>query len=153
MSYQQQPPEQWGQAPAPAWPEPQHQPADPVVHQPPPQMQPHPQMQQPQPQVQAFFFDGGAGSYFVTGLLAFIVTVFSFGLLLPWAIVMRESWKARHTFINGHRLMFTGTGMGLFGNWIKWWALTVITFGFYSFWIVPRLQKWKVEHHAFDPRG
>ena len=31
-----------------------------------------------------------------------------------------------------------GTGMGLFGNWLKWWFLIIITLGIYSFWVVPR---------------
>ena len=47
--------------------------------------------------------------------------------------------------------MFTGTGIGLFGNWIKWWFLSIITLGIYLFWVVPRLTKWQVEHQAFAP--
>lgn len=102
--------------------------------------------------VPAFFFDGGAATYFGTGILAFLVTVASLGFAYPFALVLRERWKAKHTYIEGRQLIFTGTGLGLFGNWIKWLLLTFVTFGIYSFWVVPRLSKWKVEHQAFDPR-
>ena len=103
--------------------------------------------------VPAFFFDGGAATYVGTGLLAFLVTVVTLGIALPFAIVLRQRWVAKHTYIEGRRLMFTGSGMGLFGNWVKWWLLTLVTLGVYSFWVIPRLTKWKVEHQAFDPRG
>jgi uncharacterized membrane protein YjgN (DUF898 family) len=101
--------------------------------------------------VPAFYFDGGAASYVGTGILAFLITVVTFGIALPFAIVLRLRWRANHTYIEGRRLMFTGTGIGLFGNWIKWWFLSIITLGIYLFWVVPRLTKWQVEHQAFAP--
>lgn len=91
-------------------------------------------------------FDGGAATYLGVGVLAALVTVFTLGLGLPWAIVMRESWRARHTLINGQRVAFTGSGGGLFGHYVKWWALCFITLGIYGFWVAPRLTKWIVEH-------
>lgn len=103
--------------------------------------------------VPAFHFTGGAGTYLGTGILALLVTLITLGIALPYAIVLRQRWICRNTFIEGRRLMFTGSGMGLFGNWIKWWLLIIVTLGIYSFWVVPRLTKWKVENQAFDPRG
>lgn len=103
--------------------------------------------------VPPFYFDGGAATYVGTGILAALISVFSLGIAVPFAIVLRQRWIAKHTFIEGRRLMFTGTGMGLFGNWIKWFILIVITGGIYSFWVVPRITKWKVEKQAFDPAG
>jgi uncharacterized membrane protein YjgN (DUF898 family) len=47
------------------------------------------------------------------------------------------------------RLRFTGTGLGLFGNWVKWWALCIVTFGVYIFWVIPRLTRWATEHQDF----
>ena len=99
----------------------------------------------------AFAFDGGAATYFGTGILAFLVTVCTIGIALPFAIVLRHRWRAKHTYINGRRLMFVGSGTSLFLNWLKWWFLTVITVGIYSFWVVPRLTKWIVEIPDFDP--
>lgn len=98
----------------------------------------------------AFRFDGGAGTYLGTGLLALLVTVVTVGIAYPFALVLRQRWKAKHTFVNGHRLVFLGTGLGLFGLWIKWLFLMVVTLGIYSFWVVPRVQKWTVENTDFD---
>jgi uncharacterized membrane protein YjgN (DUF898 family) len=91
-------------------------------------------------------FDGGAASYFGVILLAGLVTVCTLGICVPWAICMRYKWRAQHTLIYGNRVKFTGSGAGLFGNWVKWWLLCIVTLGIYSFWVVPRLIGWIVEH-------
>jgi uncharacterized membrane protein YjgN (DUF898 family) len=101
--------------------------------------------------VRQFAFDGGAATYLGTALAGFLVTVLTLGICFPWAIVMRYRWQAKHTYIAGHRLRFTGSAPGLFGNWIKWWLLSIITVGIYLFWVGPRLTKWIVEHQEFDP--
>ncbi len=98
---------------------------------------------------QLYRFDGGAASYFGVALLAFLVTVFSLGLLLPLAVVMQYSWRAEHTWLYGRRLRFTGSALELFGHWLAMWVLCLITFGIYSFWVVPRITKWAVEHQQF----
>jgi len=97
-----------------------------------------------------FKFNGGAATYFGTQLLAIIVTVCTLGFLYPYAVVLKQRWKAKHTYINGNQLKFNGYATGLFGNWIKWWILTIITFGIYSFWVMPKLNKWIVEHTDFQ---
>ena len=99
----------------------------------------------------SFRFDGGAGTYLGTGVLAFLVTALTLGIATPFAIVLRQRWRAKHTYVNGHRLVFLGTGTGLFGHWIKWLLLSVVTLGIYSFWVAPRLQRWVVENTDFDP--
>lgn len=99
-----------------------------------------------------FYFDGGAATYFGTSILAFLVTVLTLGIAFPFALVLRERWKAKHTFIEGRQLIFNGSGLGLFGHWIKWFLLTIITLGIYSFWVMPRLTKWKVENTDFNPQ-
>lgn len=97
----------------------------------------------------SFQFDGGAGSFLLTGIGAFLLTVLTLGLALPWAVCMRYRWQTQHTIINGRRLRFTGTGGGLFGNWIKWLLLIVVTVGIYSLWVTPRITRWAVEHQDF----
>ena len=92
-------------------------------------------------------FDGGAASYFWVGVGAFLLTLGTLGIATPWAICMTYRWKAQHTLINGQRVKFTGTGAGLFGQWIKWWFLSAITLGIYQFWVQPRLTRWIVEHY------
>jgi hypothetical protein len=99
----------------------------------------------------SFNFDGASGSYVGTAASGLVITVVSLGLAAPIAIERRERWRAQHTTINGHRLVFTGKGSSLYPEWLKWWLLTVVTLGIYSFWVVPRLQRWVVENTDFDP--
>ena len=49
----------------------------------------------------SFKFDGGAGTYIGTGILAFLVTALTLGIALPFAIVLRQRWRAKHTIIDG----------------------------------------------------
>ena len=97
-----------------------------------------------------FTFDGGAATYLGTGILGFLITLFTLGICYPFALVLLERWRAKHSFIDGQRLIFTGTAIGLFGLWIKWFLLIVITLGIYVFWVVPRITAWKWEHTNFE---
>ena len=63
---------------------------------------------------------------------------------------MNYRWRAKHTYINGQRLRFTGSAPALFGHWIKWLFLIIVTVGIYAIWVIPRLTKWVVEHQEFD---
>ena len=96
-----------------------------------------------------FRFDGGAATYFGTGLLAFLITVLTLGICYPFALVLRERWRAKHTYIDGQQLCFTGSAVGLFAMWVKWLLLLFVTFGIYGFWVGPRIQRWKVENTDF----
>lgn len=97
-----------------------------------------------------FVFDGGAATYLGTSILAFLITVLTLGIAYPYALVLKQRWKAKHTYVKSYRLKFTGTGIGLFGNWIKWLFLCIVTLGIYSFWVAPRVTRWVVEHTDFD---
>ncbi|GAB3038231.1 DUF898 family protein [Parafrigoribacterium mesophilum] len=99
-----------------------------------------------------FTFDGGAGTYVGTAILGFIVTVCTLGICYPFALVLMQRWRCKHTAIDGQRLVFTGSAVGLFGHWIKWLLLTVITVGIYAFWVQPRMQKWITENTEFADR-
>jgi uncharacterized membrane protein YjgN (DUF898 family) len=91
-------------------------------------------------------FTGGAGDLLGTQIIAYFITIFTFGICFPWALCMLEKWKVDHTLIDGKRMEFKGSAIGLFGNWIKWWFLTAITFGIYSFWVIPELNRWKAQN-------
>lgn len=95
------------------------------------------------------YFDGGLLQLIGWKLLGALITICTFGICYPWAFCMVYSWEAKHTVINGKRLQFNGTAVGLFGNWIKWLLLTFITCGIYSFWLVISLKKWKIKHTEF----
>lgn len=96
-----------------------------------------------------FTFDGGVATYYGTAILAFFITICTFGIAFPWALCMKQRWIAKHTLIDGRRLKFIAHGGSLIGLWIKWLILCIITIGIYSFWIGPNLQKWIVEHTDF----
>ena len=95
------------------------------------------------------YFDGGLLQLIGWKLLGALITLCTFGICYPWAFCMVYSWEAKHTVINGKRLQFNGTAVGLFGNWIKWLILTFITCGIYSFFLVIALKKWKIKHTEF----
>ncbi len=73
------------------------------------------------------FFDGGLLSLIGWSILGFIVTVCTFGICYPWSLTMIYGWRINHTVIDGHRMQFDGSAVGLFGNWIKWLLLSIIT--------------------------
>ena len=96
-----------------------------------------------------FTFDGGAATYFGTAILGVLITVCTLGICYPFALVLTERWGVKHSYIDGQPLEFTGSAMGLFGNWIKWLFLSVITLGIYLFWVGPRIAAWKWQHTDF----
>lgn len=62
---------------------------------------------------------------------------------------MIYGWKINHTVVEGKRMRFVGSAVGLFGHWIKWLALTIITLGIYGFWVSIKLEDWKVKNTIF----
>nr|WP_210732324.1 DUF898 family protein [Cellulomonas denverensis] len=96
-----------------------------------------------------FTFDGGAGTYIGTALLGLLVTTVTLGIFYPFQVVLMQRWRAKHAFIDGQQLVFTGTATGLFGLWIKWFLLSVITLGIYLLWVGPRIEAWKWENTTF----
>jgi len=95
------------------------------------------------------FFDGGLLSLIGIRLCGILMTIFTLGILYPWAICLSYGWKINHTVIEGRRLHFSGSAIGLFGNWIKWLLLSIITFGIYSFWVQIKLENWKAKNTSF----
>ncbi|GAB3794813.1 DUF898 family protein [Humibacter antri] len=100
-------------------------------------------------QQKRFTFDGGAATYVGTIILGFFLTVITLGICYPFALVLKERWRAKHTYIDGQQLVFTGSAVGLFGHWIKWLLLSIVTFGIYLFWVGPRLQRWVTVNTEF----
>ena len=99
--------------------------------------------------MQSSYFDGGLLSWIGLNILGFLITILTLGICYPWAVCMAYGWKINHTVIGGRRLKFTGSAIGLFGNWIKWFLLCIITLGIYSFWLFIALEKWKVKNTTF----
>lgn len=96
-------------------------------------------------------FTGGLLGLIFINIAQWALTVFTLGLGAPWAVCMKERWMAKHTIIDGKRLVFDGTGMQLFGTYIKWWFFCIITFGIYSLWLGIKMKQWVIKHtHTID---
>lgn len=95
-------------------------------------------------------FTGGVLGHIGINILVFLISVFTFGIAVPWAVCIKERWFAEHTIIDGNKITFDGTGAQLFGNYIKWILLTIITLGIYSFWLTINMKKWVVKHTHFE---
>ena len=91
-------------------------------------------------------FTGGLFGLIGINILAAALTIFTFGIALPFAVCLKQRWYADHTILDGRRLMFDGTGFQLFGQYIKWFLLTIITLGIYAFWLGIKMKKWVVSH-------
>lgn len=95
------------------------------------------------------YFDGGVFGLIGINLLSALLILVTIGFGLPWAITIRQNWITKHTVVEGNRLRFEGTGLGLFGTWIKIWLLTIITLGIYGFWAGIAVKKWTVKNTRF----
>lgn len=98
-----------------------------------------------------FRFDGGAATYWGTALLGLVITVGTLGICYPFALVLKQRWVAKHSYIDGRPLVFTGSAWSLFGHWLKWLLLIVVTLGIYGLWVGPRIQRWVWENTDFAP--
>ena len=95
------------------------------------------------------YFDGGLLSYIGWIILGSLIKSCTLGICYPWALCMIYAWKINHTVIEGRRLKFNGSAIGLFGNWIKWLLLIVVTLEIYGFWVHIKLEQWKVKNTTF----
>ena len=96
------------------------------------------------------YFDGGLLQQIGWSLLGALITICTLGICFPWAITMLYGWEVKHTVINGKRLVFSGSALGLFGLWIKWLLLGIITLGIYFLWVNISLMKWKTKNTHFE---
>ena len=91
-------------------------------------------------------FTGGLLGLIGISILQGLIVGFTLGIATPWAVCLKQSWLAKHTIIDGHQVVFDGTGGQLFGNYIKWFLLSIITLGIYSLWLSINIQKWVTKH-------
>ncbi len=91
-------------------------------------------------------FTGGLLGMLGTYILMVLISVFTLGIALPWALCIWQKWVADHTIIDGKQMVFDGTGAQLFGNYIKWWLLCMVTLGIYSLWLPIKFRQWTTMH-------
>ena len=61
------------------------------------------------------YFDGGLIELIGWRILAILITVITLGICYPWGLCMLYKYETRHTVVNGKRIDFDGTAIGLFG--------------------------------------
>lgn len=96
------------------------------------------------------YFDGSLIELIGWKLLAFLITIVTFGIGAPWGACMIYAYQINHTVYNGKRLKFEGTGGELFVNIFKWILFSIITLGIYTFFIPVRKTKWVISKIHFE---
>ena len=99
--------------------------------------------------MQESYFDGNLFQLIGWRIVGALITVLTLGICLPFATVLVERWTAKHTVIDGKRLVFDGKGIQLWGHWLLWMLLTIITIGIFGFFVAIRMKKWVVKHTHF----
>ena len=92
------------------------------------------------------FFDGKTIGLIGINILTKILTLFSLGLLFPFATCIKLRWIKKHTIINKKKLVFDGNGFQLWGKYILWCLLSIITFGIFTLWLPILMLKWEAKH-------
>ena len=92
------------------------------------------------------FFDGNTLQLIGINILSTIITIFSLGLLYPFALCLKLKWINKHSVINRKKLVFNGNGLQLWGKYLLWLFLTIITFGIFSIWLPILMLKWETRH-------
>lgn len=92
------------------------------------------------------YFDGNTLQLIGVNLLTIILTVFSFGLLAPFALCFKLRWINKHSVINRKRLVFAGSALSLWGYYILWSLLTIVTFGIFGLWLPIVELKWQTKN-------
>ena len=78
------------------------------------------------------YFDGGLMQLLGRKIVAALISAVPLAICVPSA-----------------ECLIDGTGLQLFGNYIKWFLLTIITIGIYGFWLDIKMRKWVVKHTHF----
>ena len=94
-------------------------------------------------------FEGRVLPFIGWAILSCLITTVTLGICLPWAVCIMCRFYFDNSVIEGRRLKFNGTGMGLFGTWIKCFLLCIITLGIYGFWVPITIAKWVVKNTSF----
>jgi hypothetical protein len=98
------------------------------------------------PVVKDFKFTGRGLSFLWLQIWTVFLIAITGGIFFPWSFSAQQRWQAKHTYVQGKRLVFKGTGVGLIGNWLLIMFLTLITGGIYIPWAYCRIQRWKTNN-------
>ena len=99
------------------------------------------------------YFDGNTLQLIGVNILCNLLTIFTFGLLYPFAVCFRLKWINKHAIINRKKLIFKGKSINLLGKYLLWTFLTLITFGIYGFWLGIKMLKWQTKNTSIRMVG
>ena len=80
-----------------------------------------------------------------------LIVAIALAMCYPFALVVLQRQKAKHSYVDGRQLVFTGSAWSLLGNWVKWLLLSIVTFGVYLYWVQRRVERWTWEHTELEP--
>lgn len=84
-------------------------------------------------------------------VVEWLLSFLSLGLLKPVVYVWKMKTEVENTWINGKKLVFTGTVGDLYKKFILWYLWSVLTFSLYAWFVLPRnLIAWQCEHTHFE---
>lgn len=95
------------------------------------------------------YFDGRLGQKIGWYIVAFLLSIVTVFIGVPWAVCLVYRWEIKHTIIQGHRMKFDGKGGQLLGRWLLWMLLSILTALIFTLWIPIFFKKWKVKHIMF----
>ncbi|MCF7919155.1 MAG: DUF898 domain-containing protein [Candidatus Cloacimonetes bacterium] len=79
-----------------------------------------------------FQFHGNGGELFSILILQFLLSILTFGIYIPWAIVKFTKYMSECTTLDGESFSFTGKGGEVFCLYFVQYLLTAITAGLYA---------------------
>lgn len=95
-------------------------------------------------------FTGSVLGLIGVSIAAMLMTVFTLGIGLPWAICYVERWNIEHSKIDGRQIIFCGKGSALLCKCLVWAGLIIVTLGIYLFVLPISYRKWIVSNTHYD---
>jgi uncharacterized membrane protein YjgN (DUF898 family) len=95
------------------------------------------------------FLGTGLGCLWLT-IWTSVLTFITLGLFFPWSYSAWQRWIAQNTYVNGRRLVFTGSGGAFFLRWLLIVVLSLITFGLYAPWGYCLIKRWETDNLVFE---
>lgn len=88
-------------------------------------------------------------SNLIISFIGKLITIFTFGVLYPYALCFDNNFIASKTLIMGKRIKFIGKRKELFKKYIRWYLLIFSTLGLYLFIMPYKIKKWVSENTIF----
>lgn len=102
-------------------------------------------------------FHGTGADLFAQCIIAYVLTILTFGIYAPWMICTLHRFYYDNTRIHSSNgeltLTFRGTGSELFVTFVIGYVLTFLTLGLYSFWLQVELMRFTTGNTSVTSSG